>query len=652
MRAISKLLERVPLAIRLGALVTIPLLVIALEATSRLSDLGADDAAADRFSEQVDNVAAIERAIRAVQVERDLSVQFLSLPRDDAARSDLLVAVQAARLTSGAAIIEAGLSETVPLDDSTYQPELSSSRTVVSDDAPAPPGDGGSRIGSERNLTSGGRSIPPIPWNPSTLTELYELSELREPPAARVADIYTALISSYQGELMAAAGIDGGTVSASYLVSYQNVLLGMEQFAQVRIRGLILLADGDPSAGELRALGQTDDQEHFFLKQAEGTARPEQQRVLRELLGAPAVASFDELKRAILQVSGSGQDVTRDAWLARTEIRLTALTEVTDAFLAELLVQVDASVSQAQRQYSMILTRSVLVVLAVAIGAWFVTRSISVPLRRLSVAARSASVGRLTAVDASPSRDAIGDIGRAYQELTAYMYQVSMSAEQIARGDLDQEIRPRSAEDRLGTALQSMTSQLSSMVSRSRRRSRELAETVDELQETVARDSLTGLVSRARFEELMAERVAACRPIGRAFGVLFIDLDGFKPVNDTLGHDVGDTLLREVARRLSGAVRDHDTVARIGGDEFTVLLNDPRDVDALRQTARRVVEMVRIPYQVAGQEVRIGASVGLARYPDHGGTSAELLRAADQAMYQAKHAGGGGMRIAEPGEAA
>jgi len=93
-------------------------------------------------------------------------------------------------------------------------------------------------------------------------------------------------------------------------------------------------------------------------------------------------------------------------------------------------------------------------------------------------------------------------------------------------------------------------------------------------------------------------------------------------------------------------------VARLGGDEFTAMLNDPRDIDALRMTARRVVEMLQIPYSIGGKEVRISASVGLARYPDHGGTAAELLRASDQAMYQAKHAGGSGAHVAEPGAAA
>ena len=413
-----------------------------------------------------------------------------------------------------------------------------------------------------------------------------------------------------------------------------------------------MLAEEDPEPSDLRVLGQTNDQEHFFLDQARDIAPAELQRVLGRLLGAPAVLSFDEVRRAVLVEDGFNQDVTREIWLSRTHVRLAALTGGADAFLAELLAQVDSSVDVAQRQYMQTLGTSVVVVLAVAFGAWLVTRSISDPLHRLAVAARNASVGRLTAVDAPPSRDAIGEIGRAYQELTLYMHTVSGAAEEIASGDLRREIHPRSPDDRLGTALHTMTRQLSSMVTRSQQRSRELAETVGELRETVARDALTGLVSRSRFEQLIAEGVRESRPIGRSFGVLFIDLDGFKPVNDTLGHDAGDELLREVALRLVSAVREHDVVARLGGDEFTAMLNDPRGIDALRMTARRVVEMLQIPYSIAGKEVRISASVGLARYPDHGESAAELLRASDQAMYKAKHAGGSGAHVAEPEAAA
>ena len=493
------MLERVPLAMRLAALIAVPLLVVVVTAAARVQDFRADQAEAVSFSEQMDDVVAIDHAIRALQTERDLSLQLYTLPDGDLFEAELLAALEAARDRAQVAIADAGLSEALPLDDLIYEPELESARPVPveeparrtargSDDV-----DDGGAVG--RALTSGGRPTPAMPrFVPSTLTELHELGEVRTAGASRVEELYSGLIAEYQRELMAAAGIDGSVVPASYLVSYQNVLWGTEQFARVRVLGLLLLADDDPDPGDLRLLGQTNDQERFFLAQAEDIAQPEQQRVLSELLGAPAVVSFDEVRRALLVEGGLGDAVTREVWLTRTHGRLAALTNGADAFLAELLAQVDSSVAVAQRQYMQTFATSVVVVLAVAFGAWVVTRSISDPLRRLAVAARNASVGRLTRVDAPPSRDAIGEIGRAYQELTLYMHTVSDAAEEIASGNMRREIHPRSPDDRLGTALHSMTRQLSSMVTRSQQRSRELAETVGELQETVARDALTGLV--------------------------------------------------------------------------------------------------------------------------------------------------------------
>lgn len=657
MPRLPRVLERVPLAIRLTALIAVPLMVVVVTATARVQDLRADQVEAVSFRAQMDDVVAIGVAIRSLQTERDLSLQLYTLPEGDQFEDELLAALEAARDRSQVAIADAGLSEALPLDDLIYEPELESARPVPVEEAPKRTARGSDDVddspGVGRALTSGGRPEPSMPrFIPTTLTELRELGEVRTAGTSRVEALYSGLISEYQRELMAAAGIDSSAAPASYLVSYQNVLWGTEQFARVRVLGLLLLAEEYPEASDLRVMGQTNDQERFFLDQAGDIAPAGLQRVLAELLGAPAVLSFDDIRRSVLVEGGFEDEVTREIWLSHTHIRLAALTDGADAFLEELLVQVDSSVDVAQRQYIQTLVTSVVVVLAVAFGAWLVTRSISAPLRRLAVAARNAAVGRLAQVDAPPSRDAIGEIGRAYQELTLYMHTVAGAAEEIASGDLRREIHPRSPDDRLGTALHSMTRQLSSMVTRSQQRSRELAETVGELQETVARDALTGLVSRSRFEQLVADGVRESRPIGRAFGVLFIDLDGFKPVNDTLGHEAGDQLLREVALRLTSAVRDHDVVARLGGDEFTAMLNDPRDIDALRMTARRVVEMLQLPYSIAGKEVRISASVGLARYPDHGETAADLLRASDQAMYRAKNAGGSDAHVAEAESAA
>lgn len=137
---------------------------------------------------------------------------------------------------------------------------------------------------------------------------------------------------------------------------------------------------------------------------------------------------------------------------------------------------------------------------------------------------------------------------------------------------------------------------------------------------------------------------------GQPFAVLSIDLDGFKPVNDQYGHDAGDEVLKTIAKRLLGAVRSGDTVARMGGDEFIVLIDDPRadDADHLLDYATRMREIVSMPINVLqGVLVDVGASIGVAAYPSHALKVADLMREADQAMYRAKREKNSGVEIAK-----
>jgi diguanylate cyclase (GGDEF)-like protein len=146
-------------------------------------------------------------------------------------------------------------------------------------------------------------------------------------------------------------------------------------------------------------------------------------------------------------------------------------------------------------------------------------------------------------------------------------------------------------------------------------------------------DTLTGLPNR----RLCADRLhAALAPHqGRLVGLLFVDLDGFKSVNDTLGHDAGDELLRRVAGRISACVRGHDTVARVGGDEFVVLLDGVTGREEVDLIAGRVVEEVRRPVDLPAGAVHVGASVGVA-LGNPGARVDDVLRSADEAMYVAK----------------
>ena len=158
-------------------------------------------------------------------------------------------------------------------------------------------------------------------------------------------------------------------------------------------------------------------------------------------------------------------------------------------------------------------------------------------------------------------------------------------------------------------------------------------------------DALTGLPNRLHLNdqvELALERAATTE---LRFALLFLDLDGFKKVNDQHGHDIGDVLLVHVAQVLKSAVRETDVVARLGGDEFVVLLHDVSDEAMISAIAEKMVQGISEPCTLQGIAIKMGASVGIAIFPDHGTMREALLKAADHAMYAAKSAGKGNYRF-------
>ena len=176
---------------------------------------------------------------------------------------------------------------------------------------------------------------------------------------------------------------------------------------------------------------------------------------------------------------------------------------------------------------------------------------------------------------------------------------------------------------------------------------RERLQTESRMRTLAYSDPLTGLPNRARFHDLLVRHAATHGSDGRAFAVLVLDLDRFKLVNDTLGHDLGDALLRKTARRLAAALGPHDVVARLGGDEFAVLQVDA-DPEAVQALASRIVELVGRPFLIDGQLVTVGASVGAAVAPADGTEPGALLRNADLALYKAKADGRGTFRRFDP----
>ncbi|HET7712259.1 MAG TPA: EAL domain-containing protein [Thermoanaerobaculia bacterium] len=152
-------------------------------------------------------------------------------------------------------------------------------------------------------------------------------------------------------------------------------------------------------------------------------------------------------------------------------------------------------------------------------------------------------------------------------------------------------------------------------------------------------DVLTHLPNRRLFTDRLAQSLTRCKRSGMALAVMFIDLDHFKTINDTMGHTAGDELLLEMSHRLRKCIREDDTVARLGGDEFTIILSDLRQAENAVAVAQKVLETVQVPMVIAGVPVEVSASIGIAIYPEDGVDAETLVRNADSAMYRAKESG-------------
>lgn len=162
-------------------------------------------------------------------------------------------------------------------------------------------------------------------------------------------------------------------------------------------------------------------------------------------------------------------------------------------------------------------------------------------------------------------------------------------------------------------------------------------------------DALTGLPNRALFFDWLRGAVIASRRSGAGFALLSGDLDGFKQVNDSFGHDTGDALLQAVGRKLESTVRETDTVARMGGDEFSIILAGGVEPERAALIAGRIVRELADPINVAGKECHIGVSIGVAMFPAHGDTIEDIYGAADRAMYASKAAGRNRYSFAQSG---
>jgi diguanylate cyclase (GGDEF)-like protein len=152
-------------------------------------------------------------------------------------------------------------------------------------------------------------------------------------------------------------------------------------------------------------------------------------------------------------------------------------------------------------------------------------------------------------------------------------------------------------------------------------------------------DALTGLPNRVLFRDRLSNMLAHAKRTKQGLAVIFLDLDGFKHINDSLGHKIGDRILHSVAKRLTKTLREADTVARMSGDEFTIIVEDIESADGAVAAAQRIQDSFTQPFHVSGHELYVTASMGIALYPEDGKDAQSLLKASDTAMYRAKETG-------------
>ncbi|MCI2238155.1 bifunctional diguanylate cyclase/phosphodiesterase [Kineococcus sp. TRM81007] len=389
----------------------------------------------------------------------------------------------------------------------------------------------------------------------------------------------------------------------------------------------------------------------------------------RELAGTGSELSTSRMRLRWAEVTGSGSarrvaevlavETTSPGRLSGPELLgLEEASAQRDRDLAALLedavdtavVAIDSEQAGAARRLRTTVLVSLLVLAGALAAALAEGRWLAGSLRRLADAARRVGRGELVDVPESGPRE-VRTAARALAGAVAGLRRVREQADALSRGDLAGALREHPVRGPLGEAVQASVQQLVRAV-------QQREELQGELAHQAAHDPLTGLPNRAAALRLLSRALDACAP-GAATGLLFVDLDGFKAVNDTAGHAAGDAVLREVADRLRACVRDGDVVGRLGGDEFVVLVHDVVDETDLVRLGERVVASVRRPLEVgadrvtrtAGRAVRVGASVGVAlagagSAGSAGPGGAEVLLAeADSAVYRAKSRGRGRVEV-------
>jgi diguanylate cyclase (GGDEF)-like protein len=354
----------------------------------------------------------------------------------------------------------------------------------------------------------------------------------------------------------------------------------------------------------------------------------------RQFAATPAVLALDEALDPAATPPGAVPTVSQVVSLVlQRSVRDTDSAGLADAALqrAQLLAEEDAAA--ATRRSTTTLALAGALTALVALGAVLLARSISGSLGQLAAQATEVSQGSLVHVAARGPRE-VRTVGAALGTAVGSLRRIQDQAEAVAQGDLTNVLLEEPLPGPLGAVVHASVQQIVSSV-------RQREELRSALAHQAAHDSLTDLPNRAQALALTTAALNRGRRSGAMTGLLFVDLDGFKAVNDGYGHACGDEVLREVARRLRGQLRGGDVVCRLGGDEFVVLV-EPVDVESdLVELAERLIAVVSEPITANGHRLTSGASIGVAVSRDAGTDADALLAEADMASYRAKAHGRG-----------
>ncbi len=354
-----------------------------------------------------------------------------------------------------------------------------------------------------------------------------------------------------------------------------------------------------------------------------------------EVRDSELMTGMDDLLRPTDTPGVLADDIVRltDVVTRTSPERDAQLAGLVSTAVANVLTLAAADREEAAADLRATLRSGLGLLLVSVVGAVWLGRTVSRKLGVLAGQATQISQGELVEVEVAGPRE-VRTVSAALGEAVAGLRRIQDQAQAVARGDLDDALLDQPLPGPLGEVVHASIQQIVSSV-------RQREELQFALAHRATHDPLTELPNRAQALTLVTSALARARRSGEMTGLLFVDLDGFKAVNDGHGHAAGDTVLREVAARMRSLVRAGDVVCRLGGDEFVVLVEPVETERDLQELAERLIDGVGRPIEVGGVLVRVGASVGIAVSRDGGADADVLFAEADTAAYRAKQHGRG-----------